>query len=106
MRNFSCKNKDSSFLLLLIIFPAPSCLFMQLLKNLVFVEFPRFLSLASSKGFHSLLEVVWKNTACMKTPLILWLTAKATRYLLFAQQKNALSSKETVINFLTRSVRI
>ena len=43
MRNFSCKNKDSAFPLFLIIFPDSYSLFMQLLENLVFVEFPCFL---------------------------------------------------------------
>ena len=39
MQNISCKNKDSAFLLFLIIFPDPYFSFMQLLENLVFVDF-------------------------------------------------------------------
>ena len=39
MQNISCKNKDSVFLLFLIIFPDPYFSFMQLLENLVFVDF-------------------------------------------------------------------
>ena len=40
---FSCKNKVSAFLHVIILFPDPYSLSLQLLKNLVFVEFPRFL---------------------------------------------------------------
>ena len=48
MQNFSCKNKDSSFLHFLIILPDPYSLFMQLLEKPGFRGISTFLGLYRS----------------------------------------------------------
>ena len=60
---------------------------------------------SSSKDFHILLELVWKNTPCLKTTLENDLLQKRQGIYTLPHEKS-LSSEEIMVNFLTCSVQI
>lgn len=80
-----------------------SLLFIWLLKEhlQVFMLCAVFFYTTSRKDFHTWLELVWKNTPCLKTIFIKWLMNR--HGICTLQHKNSLNIKEVMINFLTHS---
>ena len=62
MQSVSCKSEDYAYLHFLTVSPGQYLKLLQLLENLVFVEFPRFLYYSSSR-FQKRNTVVGSDTA-------------------------------------------